>query len=541
MHYEVFVYIPLCFGDLGSNHTHCRPRSSAYLSTVRGGTVCNSGSILYWILSQMKMPRTIKIFRLMAHILRAFLQNRSLGLQGSLAELDELGGIYIKFLQMVVLSSAGLQQMNFAQLLKVYEDSKPDDIVAWKHLQRIGMPHMHRVAKMDPLPFATGSFGQVYRAQLDTGEEVVIKILRPSVARYLRYDLRLLFLLSRVYSIVDKQRMLDFMQIYKQFKTTCLQEVRYKHEVEVAQLYYETYRNHPQLVIPKTFSEMCTDQVIVQEYIAGVSVAKLLNMKQQGINPRQYVREQLSSDLHSQLEIIGIELLSKALVGDILQADPHPGNIIVLGNNKVALIDFGMATELSENRVAFYEMLLQYQAYYSNSFHIEELALAALKYLSPKLFSAITGAEQLLGNSFLEKEKLLERLKRITFEVADEQGTKTMITSMLEQNLIMRVLFFVVNHNNRFGFTFDIKSVNLLKASQGYLTLLGQFDDNAVVVARVINGAVEYAQKNLDRVIDTQGVQLKPQESLELLSTWLDKMSRNDPWLTNRLVGGYIE
>lgn len=489
----------------------------------------------------MKTPRTVKIVRLMGQVLRAFLHNERLGLQGSLAQLDELGGIYIKFLQMIVLSSAGLQQKNFGEFLKVYEDSKPDDIFAWGYLQSIHMPHMERIAKMDPKPFATGSFGQVYKAQLDTGEEVIIKVLRPGVKRYLRYDLRLLHLVCRIYSIFDKQKMLDFRQIYKQFKTTCLQEMQYTREVEVADYYYRTYQDHPQMVIPKTFLEMCNDQVIVQEYISGISFAKLLTMQNKGVDARQFVQENFNSDLFLQLEVIGIQLLSKALVGDILQADPHPGNIIALRDNKVALIDFGMATELSENRVAFYEMLLQYKAFYSNDFQIEELALAALKYLSPKLFAAIAEADKFLGGDLLQKEKLIERLKKVTYEVAGEQSTKNMIDSMLEQNLIMKVLFFAINQNNRFGFTFDLGAVNLLKASQGYLTLLGQFDKDAIVVTKVINGAVAYAQQNLDRVMDTNSLHLEPLESLEIISTWLDKMSRNDPWLVSHMVGGYIE
>ena len=159
----------------------------------------------------------------MARVIPAFLRNEHFGLQDSLDELDKLGGVYIKFLQIAILSSRGIQQSNFNERLKVYEDSIPDKINAWQHLMKFGMPNMNHIARMDPQPFATGSFGQVYKAQLVTGEQVIIKLLRPSVMKYLRYDLRLLQAFCYAYSFIDRQKMFNFKQVYKKFKLSCLQ------------------------------------------------------------------------------------------------------------------------------------------------------------------------------------------------------------------------------------------------------------------------------------------------------------------------------
>jgi tRNA A-37 threonylcarbamoyl transferase component Bud32 len=342
-----------------------------------------------------------------------------------------------------------------------------------------------------------------------------------------------------MYSLIDRQKIFDFKQIYKQFRATSLQETHYLREAEVAEYYYQSYKDHNYMVIPKTFKDLGNDQVIVQEYISGISVAKLLTMQNNGIDARQYTHDVFGSDLFTMLEVIGIELLSKALVGDILQSDPHPGNIIVLSDNKVALIDFGMTAQLNENRDGFYGMLLQYQAYYnSGNFSMGDMGLAALKYLSPKLYGAIEGADRYLDDYFMMDERLIDKLKRVTQEVAYEHANKNMVENMLEQNLIMRILFFVMNKDNRFGFSFDIKSISFLKASQGYLTLIGQFDENCELVRSVINGAVEFGQQNIMQVIDSQDQTIEPFESMEILSTWLDKMSRNDPWLATHLVGG---
>ena len=256
---------------------------------------------------------------------------------------------------------------------------------------------------------------------------------------------------------------------------------------------------------------------------------------------REFVQLTLGSDLFHQLEVIGIELLSKAVTGEIFQADPHPGNIILLENNKVALIDFGMATTLTENRMAFYQLLLQYQNYYSNNFTIEEMSLAALRYLSPKLFSAIENAEKIIGDSYFSEETLIDKLRRATSKVVNETSTKTVIEGMLQQNLIMKALFFELNKGNRFGFSFDLRAVNLMKATQGYMTLIGQFDKETEIITTVINTSVKYAQENISKIIDSDVVEPEPLESLEILSVWIDKMSRNDPWLTNQVVGSYLQ
>jgi serine/threonine protein kinase len=485
----------------------------------------------------MRVPRTVKIVRLLSDAVGAFLMNENLGLKGSLDQLDELGGIYIKFLQMIVLSSSGQQQKNFLELLKVYEDSKPDDINITQHLNSIKMPGMNQFDLIESQPFATGSFGQVYKAKLITGEIVIIKILRPSVQKYLRYDLLLLKIFSVLYSFIDRQRVFDFKQIYKQFKTTSIQETHYYREAEVAVNYYESYKNHDYMVIPKTYKELSNDKVIVQEYISGISVAKLLTMQNNGIDAKRYVHDVFNGNLATLLEVIGKELLSRALLGETLQSDPHPGNIIILENNKVALIDFGMATRLSENRVAFYEMLVQYQAYYNGNFSLSNMCLAALKYLSPKLYGAIEGADKYLEKYVVTDERLIDRLRRVTEEVSLEHTNQSLIDSLLEQNLIMRVLFFVLNKDNRFGFTFDIKSISLLKASQGYLTLIGQFDDNNEIVTSMINGAVLFGKQNLINIIDAKEEHIDPYESIEILSNWLDKMARNDPFLASHMAG----
>jgi len=491
-----------------------------------------------------RMPRTFRIISLMSKVLALLVNNEQLFLKGSLAKLDQLGGVYIKFLQIVVLNMNVPQQDNFQELLKVYEHSKPDALNLRQHLQSQGYRKLDAFSEIDTAPFATGSFGQVYHAKLVTGENVIVKILRPSVMRYLKYDLRLLNFMSWAYSSFDRQKMINFRSIYKELRKTSLSETSYIHEAAMADRYYQTYKNHPQLVIPKTYLELSTDSVIVQDFVDGLSVAKLLEIQASGVDAKEYIKENLNSDLFNQLHVVGFELLSRAVMGDLLQADPHPGNVILLHDNKVAMIDFGMVTALSENRMAFYEMLLQYRDYYSNDLAIDNFALAALKYLIPELYAAIDAADGILGpnRDGLKTVSLKDRFRKATAQVAQEVYGEAGTQNLLENKMIMKVLFFAINKGNRFGLTFNLKSIMLLKSAQTYLSLVAQFDPKAhYVIGQVIDDVITFTQNNMDKLLTEEPLRLEPAIALEILAAWFDKMSRNDPWLMQQLVGGYIK
>jgi serine/threonine protein kinase len=402
------------------------------------------------------------------------------------------------------------------------------------------MPNIGKLAGVETAPFGTGSFGQVYRGQLTDGTPIILKVLRPNVMRYIRYDMRLLSVLSWFYSMLDRQKMLDFREINKEFQKTCKEEIDYLREIEVGDYFYRQYADHQYMVIPKTYTDMSNSKVIVQDYIDGLSVARLLSMQTQGVDARQYVREHLNSDLYTQIYTIGYELVLKALTGQLLHADPHPGNVVLLRDNRVALIDFGMTTQLKKNRMAFFSLLQQYKAFYNNEkLAIDEMLIAAMEFIAPKLYAAINSAEVLLGDK--GGDSLLIRLRNGATNASWDRDSQVMLDNMLQGNRIMKTLFFVINKGNRFGLTIDLSAIILLKSIHSYMTLIGPFDKDALVMARVLKDAVEYGQEHLADIADSNPVRMEPAEAMEVLSNWFDKMSRNDPWLMQQIAGAYIE
>lgn len=486
----------------------------------------------------MLLNRHFQVGTAIVRTVLAISRNEPFGVKENLDRLSRLGGVYIKFLQVLALSLPPKNRKDYKELLSVYEHSRPDDINIINYLGAAGTP-LEQFAHIEPQPFATGSFGQVYEAALLSGERVAIKVLRPSVIRALRSDLSLLRFVSSVYSLIDKKKMVDFHQVYREFKISLRQETNYLREAWVADYYYQAYRDSPRITIPKTYLSLCNKKVIVQDLVEGLSLAKVLEAQTNGHDANAFVRSLLGSDLRLQLKTAGTEFLGRALGGEVVQTDPHPGNILLLPQNKIALIDFGMATELQGNRTALYELLLQWQAYYSNSLAIEEFTLAAIKYLAPNLFAALKQADRLLGDTN-NKIDLLNDIKQATKAIGDEQ--QQLIQSLLEKRMILKALLFVVNKNNRFGLSLDLSAIAFFKAAQTYLSLVGQFEGSSEIIADMLQEVVDNAQLHFEQLVDeSTKKELKPAEALEILCTWFDKMARNDPWLMNDLVGEYIK
>ncbi len=493
----------------------------------------------------MKQPRTIRIINLLTSVVTSVLHGEKLVLDQNSAKLEELGGIYIKFLQLIVLNLDPNNQASYKQLLSVYENSQPDAIDIRRYLAReLPAGSLDQFKAIDSQPFATGSFGQVYKATLWDNHQVIIKVLRPSVVRYLGYDLRLIGILSWLYSMFDRQKMLNFRSMYKDFKRTSLAETDYIREAAVAQAYFEDYKSHPYLIIPQTYSQLSNRHVITQDFVEGLSISSLLALQSNGNNAADYCRDHLGSNLSFQLKVVGVELFNKALVGEIVQTDPHPGNIILLPNNQVALIDFGMSTIVRQNRQALYELVVQYQAFYSGKLNIEEFTLSALKCLAPELYAAIAKTETVLEQEGMQIN-MFDRLREAVNEIFDDFETRPFIDQLIERRQIMKVLFFAINKGNRFGFNFDLSATSLWKAVQTYFVLVHRFDqqgeDQSVdIVLSVLNEVMWFAQSNLDRIIESPRAEISPTEALETLSCWFDKMARNDPWLMVKLTKDYI-
>jgi ubiquinone biosynthesis protein len=141
------------------------------------------------------------------------------------------------------------------------------------------VPLLGELQTIEPKPFAAGSYGQVYRAQLKSGEQVVVKVLRPSVRRTLRTDLRMLTTIGNVISLFTGASMVNFRMMAREFARATWLETNYQLEAQNGEQLRAYFDERKTLVIPRSYPSLTSRTVLVQEYIGGVSIVSL-EMKQ---------------------------------------------------------------------------------------------------------------------------------------------------------------------------------------------------------------------------------------------------------------------
>ena len=184
-------------------------------------------------------------------------------------------------------------------------------------------------------PIAAASLGQVHKANLQTGEEVVVKIQRPGLKVLFDLDVKALKNVIRFcqrYFAWAKKYDLDV--IYYDFFTILYQEIDYVNEGKNADRFRDNFQGYPDIVVPRVYWTHTTEKVITLEYLPGIKINDRREMEAYNLNPKL-------------INQIGVCCYLKQLLLDgFFQADPHPGNLAVSSDGKVIFYDFGMMAEV---------------------------------------------------------------------------------------------------------------------------------------------------------------------------------------------------
>lgn len=255
--------------------------------------------------------------------------------------LEELGPAFVKLGQVLAGRVDLLGPEWIAELEKLhnhvpavpFEQLKPQLVASLG-----GDPH-EVFAWFDENPLAAASIAQVHRAHLHDGREVVVKIRRPGVAESIRADVKLLERIaasaSRHWPDIQPYRPVE---LVREFARSLARELDFTQECHHAERIAGHFIGHPDVVIPKVVWRWTGESVNVQEWIDGIPGGELELVDAAGLDRRLLARK-------------GAALVMKMVITDgFFHADPHPGNVIYLPGNRIALIDFGMVGKLSERR-----------------------------------------------------------------------------------------------------------------------------------------------------------------------------------------------
>lgn len=448
----------------------------------------------------------------------------------------ELGGVYVKFLQGVLLRSPYMRRWHSPEKLNIFEnlDSEPLDI--FQILQRELGPKASQIAGIQPQPFAAGSFGQVYYGQHTDGTPIIVKVLRPMVRELLRYDLRLLAIFARrYYKQMTKNMDVNLTEAVRDFSKSTIRETDYVSEVAFANELYQYYQHHPKILIPKTYSELSTPNIIVQEYVGGISVAQLIKLQQKGVDPKTYVMEQLGSDLDEQLEIMGIEAISGIFHLPRIQGDPHPGNIRLLPDNRVGMIDFGISASTPSNKAAFFGLISEWNRLYTDNTRVGNLFEQFIRFFVSDLYLALKKLSTLRpqtpkGEDFTGH---VGKLAQETFSQATGGGD---ILPLLQDGRVLQIINQMVNKDNRFGLVMRLDASEMLRASQTYMTLVETLGRRNVVLPRVFTKVVAQIEREFPGLAHQNDESMGVARAIETVTNWLERVAERDPALFKQLL-----
>ncbi|MGE5390407.1 MAG: ABC1 kinase family protein [Deltaproteobacteria bacterium] len=262
--------------------------------------------------------------------------------------LVELGPTFVKFGQVLSTRPDLMPPVYIEELEKLQDKVKP---VPWGEINQVLIKELGDPdAIFDTFniePLAAASIGQVHRARLKTGEEVIVKIQRPGIESKVRNDLEIIKGLARISeSRSAEAHRLGIVAIVEDYAKTMLRELDYEREARNTERVFKNFEDDPRVVIPKVYRRYSTPRVLIEEYIAGVKLSNLEYIKTNG-----WDRGNLSK--------LGTEaFLSQIMLHGFFQADPHPGNILAVDENTIAFIDFGEIGYLTEQRLVYLGELL---------------------------------------------------------------------------------------------------------------------------------------------------------------------------------------
>ena len=220
-------------------------------------------------------------------------------------------------------------QAVYHEVLSDLQDAAPPvdpEVIAGVIEQEYGAPLTVAFARWDPQPIASASIGQVHRAQLPDGTEVVTKVQYPGVAEAVQSDLANAEAFAPLGKMISPH--MKMRPLIEELRERLLDELDYQREATYQQAFFERYDGHPFIRIPRIYTDYCRPRVLVSDYVEGLDFDQMLASASEASRQRYG-------------EIIYRFIFGSLNRFRLFNADPHPGNYLFPGDGSVAFLDFG--------------------------------------------------------------------------------------------------------------------------------------------------------------------------------------------------------
>jgi ubiquinone biosynthesis protein len=251
--------------------------------------------------------------------------------------LEEAGGMFVKLGQMLSTRPDVVSPAAARELARLQEHVSPADPEAVRALveQEMGRPVAEVFAEFDWEPVAAASIAQAHQAILPGGEQVIVKVQRPGIAEAVDIDLSILCRLARrIEARTAWGTSSRVSELAAEFAANLRLELDFGAEARNITEMAAGLEDVPEIQVPAVFGELSTPRVLVMEELKGVSVANTGRLQQLGADRRKLA------------DILLRSALRVMMLGERFHADPHPGNVWLLDDGRLGLLDFGSSGRL---------------------------------------------------------------------------------------------------------------------------------------------------------------------------------------------------
>ena len=248
-------------------------------------------------------------------------------------DLEALGPTYVKLGQVLSSRPDILPKPYLDALARLQNQVQPfpyEEVEAIVQAE-LGVRISKAFSSFDPVPIAAASLGQVHAAALRDGREVVVKVQRPNIVRQVSDDFEVL---AQIATFLDRHteagRRHRFAEILEEFRLTIHQELDYEREAQNLEAMARNLAEFDLITIPSPIRDYCTKRVLTMEYVSGVKINKIGPVARLEMNGAALAEQLFKA------------YLKQVLVDGLFHADPHPGNVFLTQDERIALLDLGM-------------------------------------------------------------------------------------------------------------------------------------------------------------------------------------------------------
>ena len=253
------------------------------------------------------------------------------------ADLEKLGPTFVKLGQLLSTRVELMPRAYLEALARLQDKVGPFgfDEVEKIVSAELGVRMSKAFSDFEMVPIASASLGQVHLAHLRDGRAVAVKVQRPAIREAMVDDLEAL---EEIAIFMDEHtavgKRYEFRSMLDQFRKSLLRELDYRQEAHNLSTFKEQLKNFERIIVPAPITDYCTSRVLTMEYVPGVKITEVSPVARM-----EFDGAALAEDLFR-------AYLEQILVHGFFHADPHPGNVFLTDDYRIALLDLGMVGRL---------------------------------------------------------------------------------------------------------------------------------------------------------------------------------------------------